>query len=248
MNRTTRSVSLTQAGTALLEAVAPAFAALSQGVEAARTAGEAPAGLLRVTMSYVAFSTLFEPHLRGFFAAYPAVTLDLSIDSRPSDIVDKGFDAGVRPGRTVQQDMVAVAIGPLQKLVVVGAPAYFASAGRPKRPEDLLRHDCVRQRVSSEGTLLAWALRTGKQRLTLDVKGSLVLDDMRSVVDAVRAGNGLGYVFEQFIGQDLASGRLERVLPEHALVREAFFLYYPSRRRLPRKLRVFSDWFRDKNA
>jgi len=248
LNRTTRSVSLTQAGTALLEAVAPAFAALSQGVEAARTAGEAAAGSLRVTMSYVAFSSLFEPHLRGFFAAYPGVTLDLSIDSRPSDIVDGGFDAGVRPGRTVQQDMVAVAIGPVQKLVVVGAPDYLASAGRPKRPEDLLHHACVRQRVSSEGNLLAWALRTGKQRVTLDVKGSLVLDDMRSVVDAVRAGNGLGYVFEQFIGHDLASGRLERVLPEHSLVREAFFLYYPSRKRLPQKLRVFSDWFRDKNA
>lgn len=132
--------------------------------------------------------------------------------------------------------------------VVVVAPSYLERAGRPRRPEALLAHRCVRQRVSADGNFLAWKLRSGKRQQTFDVQGSLILDDMRSVVGAVREGTGLGYVFEQFVARELASGALERVLPEYALVREAFFLYYPSRRRLPQKLRVFSDWFRSHNA
>jgi DNA-binding transcriptional LysR family regulator len=203
--------------------------------------------LLRVNMSYVAFALLFEPHLRGFLAAHPQVTVELAIDSTPADIVGAGFDAGVRPGHAVKQDMVAVPLGPVQRLVVVGAPSYLKAAGRPKQTKDLLGHDCIRQRLSSGGPFLEWTLRAGKERVSLDVKGSLVLDDMRSVLGAARAGNGLAYVFEQFATPDLKRGALERVLPTHELIREAFFLYYPSRRQLPLKLRVFVDWFRRKN-
>ncbi|EYF08231.1 LysR substrate-binding domain-containing protein [Chondromyces apiculatus] len=101
--------------------------------------------------------------------------------------------------------------------------------------------------LGDEGRLLEWTLRRGKERRTLDVTGPLILDDMRSVLGSAREGNGLAYVFEQFAARDLASGALERVLPVHALVREAFYLYYPSRVQLPPKLRVFIDWFRDKN-
>jgi DNA-binding transcriptional LysR family regulator len=248
LNRTTRSVSLTEAGARLLDTAGPALSALKSGFEQARTTGDTPAGVLRVNTSYVAFTMLFEPYLRGFLTAYPRVATEFSIDSAPSDIVLRGCDAGVRPGRAVQHDMIAVAIGPLQRLVVVGAPSYLARAGRPKQLKDLLDHTCIRQRLSTGGRFLEWTLRAGKERATLDVNGPLVLDDMRSVLGAAREGNGLAYLFEQFAARDLDAGLLERVLPAHTLVREAFFLYYPSRHKLPPKLRVFIDWFREKNG
>ncbi len=247
LNRTTRSVSLTEAGARLLDAAAPALAALQRGVDEARTSGDSPAGALRVSTSYVAFAMLFEPHLRGFIAAHPRVAPEFSIDSAPNDIVGRGFDAGVRPGRALQQGMIAVPVGPVQRLVVVASPDYLARAGRPKTPKDLLDHSCIRQRLSAGGRLLEWTLRAGKERATPDVTGPLVLDDMRSVLGAAREGVGLAYVFERFAARDLESGALERVLPGHALVREAFYLYYPSRQNLPPKLRVFVDWFRAKN-
>jgi DNA-binding transcriptional LysR family regulator len=247
LNRTTRSVSLTDAGRQLMATTAPALAALARGVEDVRGTGDVPAGSVRVNTSYVAYATLFEPHLRGFLAQYPRLSTEFSIDSASTDIIERGFDFGVRPGRAVKQDMVAVALGPVQKLVVVAAPSYLARAGRPRQLTDLLEHACIRQRLHGEGRLLEWTLRRGKERRTLDVGGPLIVDDMRSVLGLAREGNGLGYVFEQFAVRDLAARSLERVLPEHELVREAFFLYYPSRLQLPLKLRVFIDWFRDRN-
>jgi DNA-binding transcriptional LysR family regulator len=143
--------------------------------------------------------------------------------------------------------MVAVALGPVQKLVVVGAPGYLARAGRPRQPGELLAHACIRQRLHSDGRLHEWTLPRGKERRTVAVTGPLVFDDMRAVLGAAREANGLAYVFEQLAARELASGALERVLPDHELIREAFFLYYPSRAQLPLKLRVFIDWFRGKN-
>lgn len=134
---------------------------------------------------------------RRLLAAHPKVTLEFSIDSAPADIVGRGFDFGVRPGRATKKDMVAVPIGPVQKLVVLAAPTYLG---------------------------------------------------MGAALGAAREGNGLACVFEHFDSRDLASGALQRVLPEHELVREAFFLYYASRAQLPPKLRVFIDWFRGENA
>src|SRR5262249_41263247 len=153
----------------LLESAAPALASLRQGLEYARSTTEAPAGTLRVNLSYVAFTLLFEPHLQAFLASYPRITPEFSIESAAGDVVGKGFDAGVRPGRAVQQEMVAVPLGPVQKLVVVGAPSYLARAGRPKKPADLLEHACIRQRLSAGDRFLEWTLRCEKRRWTLDV-------------------------------------------------------------------------------
>jgi len=248
LNRTTRSVALTEAGARLLESAAPALASLRRGLESARSTTEAPAGTLRINMSYVAFAMLFEPHLQAFLAEYPRITLEISIDSAAGDVTARGFDAGVRPGGAVRKDMVAVALGPVQKLVVVGAPRYLARAGRPKKPADLLAHACIRQRLSAGDRFLEWELRNGKDRFKPNVAAALVLDDMRAVVGAARAGVGLAYVFEQFAAPELQSGALERVLPSCTLVREAFFLYFSSRRNMPQKLRVFADWFRSRNS
>lgn len=247
-HRTTRSVSLTEAGAQLFATVGPALAALQRGVEEARTSDEAPAGVVRITTSYVAYAVLFEPHLREFAASFPGLVLELAIDSAASDIVGRGFDAGVRPGRALQPGMVAVPLGPVLRLIVVGAPDYLARAGRPQQPAELRAHACIRQRVSSGSRFLDWQLRSGRKPVTtLDVRGPLIVDDMRAALGAARAGAGLAYVFDQFAAADLARGTLEQVLPKHALVREAFHLYYASRQLVPRKLRVVVDWFRAKN-
>lgn len=247
LQRTTRSVALTDAGRQLLSSTAPALAALARGVDDLRSAGDVAAGLVRVSTSHVAYAILFQPHLSSFFAAHPRMTVEFSIDASPTDIVERGFDFGVRPGRAVDRDMVAVALGPVQKLVVVGAPSYLKRAGRLTAPADLLQHSCIRQRLHVEGKPLEWTLRRGRERRTVDVTGPLVLDDMRNVLGAARDGAGLAYVFEQLAARDLHEGTLVRVLPEHELVREAFFLYYPSRAHLPLKHRAFVDHFRDAN-
>ena len=244
-NRTTRSVALTEAGAQLLASVQPSLASLHAALDRAREARDRPAGNVRVSTSYVAYAMLFEPHLRAFFAAYPEVSVELSIDNAPTDIVQRGFDAGVRLGRAVQRDMIGVALGPVQQLIVVGAPSYLAKRGRPKQLADLLAHHCIRQRLSSGGRYLEWTLRAGAKPTTLDVGGPLVVDEMRAALTAARQGNGLAYVFEAFARTDLDGGQLERVLPRHALPREAFYLYYPSRQ-LPAKLRAFVDFFRSR--
>jgi DNA-binding transcriptional LysR family regulator len=209
-HRTTRSVALTEAGTRLADAVGPALQSLQHGLEAARATDDEPAGAIRISTSFVAYTTLFEPHLRAFLAAHPKIAPEFSIDSAANDIVARGFDVGVRPGRAVQRDMVALPIGPVQRLIVVGPPG----SARPRHPRDLANHPCIRQRVHVGGRLLEWQLRSGRERAKPEVSGPLVFDDMRAALGAARAGNGLAYVFEQFAAPDLEAGTLERVLPK----------------------------------
>jgi DNA-binding transcriptional LysR family regulator len=247
-HRTTRSVSLTEAGERLAASAGPALEALQRGLEDARTGGNRPAGTLRVASSSVAHAMLFEPHLAGFFAAWPGVALEFSFDNALGDVVRQGFDVGVRPGRAVERDMVAVPIGGVQRLVVVGAPGRLDAAGAPSTPAELVGRACVRQRLGPGGPALPWALRAGARRATVDVTGPLVVDDMRAALAAARSGVGLAYVFEQLAADDLARGALVRVLPDWALVREAFTLFFPTRLHLAPKTRAFVDWFRACNA
>jgi DNA-binding transcriptional LysR family regulator len=245
--RTTRRVALTEAGTRLVAQVAPSLAQLRTAIDAARDASERPAGKVRISTSFVAYRLLFEPYLPKLFATYPEISLELSIDSSPTDIVGRRFDAGVRLGRALQRDMVGVALGAVQQLVVVGAPHYLARHGRPKRLDDLLAHACIRQRLSTGARLLEWTLLAQGKPLTLDVQGPLVVDEMRAALAAACQGIGLAYVFEAFARADFQTGALERVLPKYALPREAFYLYYPSRQ-MPAKLRAVVDFFRAANA
>jgi len=245
-HRTTRSVALTEAGQQLASTVSPALAQLKAGLEQARASEGQAVGTLRVNTSYVAFKVFLAPHLRAFARAHPKVELDMTVDNVSVDIVRRGFDVGIRPGRALQRDMVAVQLGGPQRLIVVGSPAYLAHAGSPRSVADLLAHDCIRQRLGGDHWL-DWTLMQQGKPLRAAVTGHLVVDEMRSALDAATQGNGLAYVFESFAAQELAARRVKRVLGDHALVREPFFLYYPSRAYLPAKLRAFIDHFRDWN-
>jgi DNA-binding transcriptional LysR family regulator len=245
-HRTTRSVALTEAGQQLAATAAPALAQLRSGLEQVGGSVGQAVGTLRVNTSYVAFEVLLAPHLRTFTRAHPRVELDITVDNVAGDIVRRGFDLGIRPGRALQRDMVAVQLGGPQRLIVVGSPAYLAHAGSPASVSDLLAHDCIRQRLGGD-RWLEWSLVHRGKPLTPAVTGHLVVDEMRAALDSAAQGNGLAYVFESFAAQELSAKRVKRVLEDHALPREPFFLYYPSRASLPAKVRAFIDHFRERN-
>ena len=246
-NRTTRSVGLTEAGTALNAAIAPALASIRSAVAEVSHGADRPSGLLRINLSHVAYRILVGPHVDAFSNAFPAISLEISLDNQLSDIVSAGFDAGVRLGRKVQNDMVAVQLGKVQQRVVLAAPDYFRDRPRPQRIEDLLGHNCIRQRYSFGGRLFDWSFDVAGQKVQVDVQGRLTFDDMQSIVDAAARGAGIAFVYVDFAHQELADGSLVRILEKYGASDDAFHVYYPHRSHMPGKLRAFVDFMRDAN-
>lgn len=247
-NRTTRSVSLTEAGASLNSKLAPALALIRNSLSETLLATDQPSGTVRVNTSYVAYRMLIEPHMAAFLASFPLINVAISLDNVLGDIVNAGFDIGVRMGKRVQNDMVALQLGPLQKRIVVAAPDYFHGRKEPKSLDDLLKHDCIRQRYSVGGRWFEWKFDAKGQTVQIEVQGRLLFDEMRSVVDAAVQGHGIGFVFEDFAKQELASGQLRQILKQHSGMDDAFHLYYPHRKHMPGKLRAFIDFMLNANA
>lgn len=246
-NRTTRSVALTEAGAKLLATLAPSLEQIRQSIAQVSESSSRPNGTLRINTSYVAYAALMEAHVNAFLKRYPDISLEVVIDNTLNDIVSGGFDAGIRLGHAVQRDMIAVPIGPLQRLVVVGSPKYLARHGTPRLPKDLLAHDCVRQRMGDRGRFLDWDFVSGAKPVRIDVQGRLVVNEMRCALTAAGQGNGLAYVFKQFAAAELANGKLVTVLERHCPPGESFHLYYPNRAQMPGKLRAFIEFVRALN-
>lgn len=246
LNRTTRSVSLSDAGSQLLSTIQPAFASVENAIEQVRSDYDQPSGELRVNTSHVGYVSLIEPHLPDFLKLYPALSVEISIDNVLSDIVGAGFDVGVRLGHTVQQDMVGIPLGERQQRVVVASPEYLAEYGAPLEPQDLIRHKCIRQRLHARGQFYEWVFRVNDRNQQINVDGNVIYDEMRAAVSAALNGVGLAYVFKQFAEQELAKGRLQVVLETFSPSGEPFFLYYPHRTQMPAKLRVFVDYLKEK--
>jgi DNA-binding transcriptional LysR family regulator len=243
--RTTRSVSLTDAGERYLARVSPAVDELSSAAEEVSVVGARPAGPLRLNVSRAAYLFALRPILPAFLAAYPEVELEVSIDSALVDIVRLGFDAGMRYSDMVERDMVSVRVGPSLASYVVAAPAYLERRGVPKRPQDLLTHDCIRYRYPSSGRIQSWLFEKGKKRSEIAVSGALVLNDDAAMVDATLAGLGIAYLTSGYVNEHLSHGRLERVLSDYSPEMPALSVYYPSRRRITRRLRALLDFLRD---
>ncbi|MES2027074.1 MAG: LysR family transcriptional regulator [Pseudomonadota bacterium] len=247
-NRTTRSVSLTEAGASLNAALAPALALIRDSLSQVLLATDQPSGTVRLNSSYVAYRILIEPHLAAFFEKFPLINVEISLDNQLSDIVNAGFDVGIRMGKKVQNDMVAVQLGARQKRIVVAAPDYFHKRSEPETIEELLKHNCIRQRYSFGGRLFEWKFEARRQMVQIDVQGRLIFDEMRSVLDAAIQGQGIAFIYEDFVQQELASGMLRQILKRHSALDDAFHLYYPHRKHMPGKLRAFVDFMRAANG
>jgi len=241
LDRTTRRVGLTELGQAFLDGAAPALAALAQAAENVQDARERPAGLLRLNLSRVAADILLRPHVADFLVAYPEITLELHCDNSFADLVAGGFDAGIRLGESLAPGMVAVPLGGPQRLVSFAAPAYLARHGSPRMPEDLRAHRCLNYRLTS-GAIYRWEYAQDERVLEVALDGPLISNDGGLLLDAARAGAGITWAFEGIVREDLDSGRLVPVLERWWPTFPGFYLYYPNRAQMPRKLRAFIDF------
>ncbi|MGC3971149.1 MAG: LysR family transcriptional regulator [Pirellulales bacterium] len=243
-NRTTRSVAPTEAGTRLLRGIGPVLTGLDEALAELRDLHDRPSGTVRINATTRGAEILMQRAVPAFAALHPAVQLDLVTEGRWADIVAEGFDAGVRLLEAVPQDMIAVPFGGDERFVVVATPAYLAARGTPTAPADLMHHACIRFRLSS-GRTYRWEFERRGEEQKMEVPGTLVLDDMRLVVGAVRAGLGIGFVHIDLVRDALESGALNLLLDEWTPPFPGYCLYYPSRRLLPSGLRAFIDVLRD---
>ncbi|RQS59856.1 LysR family transcriptional regulator [Burkholderia sp. Bp8963] len=242
-NRTTRSVSLSEAGAQFVRTVAPALSTIQEAFEQAGSFRDTPSGTLRINTSLGAANQVM-PVLIAFLERYPEMKLDIVTEGRLVDIVVEGFDAGIRLMETVPQDMIAVPFGDRQRFAVVGSPAYFARHQRPRTPSDLVAHRCIRSRMPS-GSIYQWEFERHGETLRIDGDGALTLDDAGLTLAAARAGLGLAYLTEWNVNADLEAGMLVRVLEDWTPALDGLCLYYPGRRHVPAGLRALIDTIRE---
>lgn len=245
LNRTTRSVALTEAGAALLKSLQPALGQIAAAVEEVRSAQVAPSGTLRINAPEPAVELVIAPMAAEFLAAYPAVRLEVVAETALVDIVAKGFDAGVRWEESLAQDMIAVPLGPPQRFVVVATPELVARHGAPRHPSELLERPCLRARFPS-GATPAWDFERNGEALKIAVQGPLTSSSPSLLLRAALDGAGFYATFDGVAAPHLASGRLVSVLDDWAESFPGPRLYYPSRRHPPSALRAFVEFVQER--
>lgn len=228
-NRTTRSVSLTDAGRNFVDNVGPAVKTLHDAMDAARSQQETPSGTVRINAFATGAREVLGPLLLRFLRRYPQVHIDLVTEGRIVDIVAEGFDLGLRSADLVPKDMIAVPVGPPRSFAVVASPAYIAANGKPRAPPDLLRHSCLRIRLPN-GALHRWQFEKDGQPVQIDVQGPITLDEAGLSRLTVLDDVGIGYFMESDVREDIEAGRLVRVLEDWTPPLSRLCLYYPSRR------------------
>jgi DNA-binding transcriptional LysR family regulator len=244
LTRTSRSVSPTEAGQRLLERVGPHFDEVGAEIEGLSELRDSPAGTVRMTAGDHPAETILTPKLARLLPLYPRLNVEISVSNGFVDIAAEGFDAGVRLGETLAQDMLAVPIGPGLRMAVVGSPAYLARRNVPREPSDLSAHDCIGLRFPTHGGVAIWDLEMSGRPLNVRVEPRLVVNDMRLQRLAALEGAGLAYIMENYVEADLATGSLIRVLDEWCPPFPGYHLYYPSRRQRSPALAVVIEALR----
>src|SRR5215468_4158660 len=230
LTRTTRSVSPTEAGERLLLTVGHRFEEIEAELEALSELREKPAGTIRITATDYAADTILWPKLAKFLREYPDIKVEITVDYGLTDIVAQRYDAGVRSGEQVAKDMIAVRIGPDTRMAVVGAPSYFKKRPEPKRPQDLISHNCINLRLPTHGGLYAWEFEKAGRELKVRVEGQLTFNGTEQMLNAALLRFGLTYVPEGLVQQHVAKGRFKRVLEDWCPPFSGYHLWYPSRR------------------
>lgn len=243
-SRSTRRVALTEAGTVLYASLLAATAQIDEAFAALTRFRDQPAGTLRLTVPRALGALVLRSLAPCFRRAYPDVSLDISLDDGEVDLREQGYDAGIRLGQSVALGMVAVRLTDDLAWSVVGAPAYFARAGRPLAPEDLVRHDTVRYRFHTSRTLARWSFVRDGEPFHVETGHTLVANDTGLLADFARSGMGLAYLPDVEIAHDLAEGRLERVLTGFVPKTSGLFLYFAAHTQSQPKLRAFIDMAR----
>lgn len=246
LTRTTRSVSLTEAGEHLFNALLPRITAIRAELEALSDLRDKPAGTVRITLSDHALETVVWPKLQPILRDYPDIRVELSRDNGLRNIVEDGFDAGVRLGESIEKDMIAVRIGPDWRMLVVASPAYLADKTMPQHPQDLVGHNCINMRQATGGGLYAWEFEKDGQELRVRVVGQLTFNTSYPMVDAAVKGLGVAYVPDDLVASELSAGTLVTLLEDWTPPFPGYYLYYPSRHQNAPAFRVVVDALRQK--
>ena len=244
LQRTTRSVGLTEAGERFLHWARPALEGLGQALDAVSSLAEKPSGLLRLNASRGFIGAVINDVLPAFLSANPNVQVEIWADDGLTDIVAQGFDAGVRLGESLEADMIAVRVSPPFRFAVVGSPDYFARHGRPKEPQDLIRFPCIRFRQTTSQSIYRWEFMAGNHPVNVVINGPVIVNDTAVNSAAALNGIGLAYVAEPLVWKEIEEGSLEAVLEEYLPMTPGVFMYFPGRAQAMPKLRAFIDHMR----
>ena len=243
--RTTRSITMTEAGRVLSRGVVPAFAQLGEALQGARDVGGSTRGSLKITLPEFAYHMLLAPLIVSFRAAWPEIELELIVTDAMVDLVEAGYHAGIRQGDRVEQDMVAIRIGEPLALAVYGSPAYFERRPVPQAPRDLLGHECIRYRFHRSGRIAPWIFSGPGGSYSVDVTGGLIVSDLPALYAMIADGLGLGYVFRDGPPEALRREWLVAVLEPHLEPLPGLYLYFPHAYRAMQPLRLFIDHVRE---
>lgn len=244
-NRTNRAVTLTEAGADLLAQLEEGFGAIEEGLEALNRYRGKPAGRLRLNVLTDAARLVLGPALSGFLAEYPEVRLEVVVQDDFVDIVGAGFDAGIRFGGRVPEEMIAVPIGGDIRWIMVASPGYLEDAPSLKHPSDLSAHRCIGLRMGT-GAIYHWEVERGSDHLTVDVAWSVVLSETALAVAMAETDGGIAYCQEGLVARQLAAGTLREVMPEWSSPGPGFHVYYSSRRQVPQALRALIAYLRER--
>ena len=230
LTRTTRSVSPTEAGERLIDTLRPAFDEIDDELASLTELRDRPAGTVRITSSAHAARAVLWPVVERLTAGNPDVNVEISVDGGLVDIVSHRFDAGVRLGERLDQDMIAVPISPRLRMAAFAAPDYLERHGTPQTPYDLARHNCIGLRMATSGGLYAWEFERDGKELKVKAEGQLIFNDADMIVAAALAGRGIAFTIEGHVARHFADGSLVRVLEDWCEPFDGYYLYYPSRR------------------
>lgn len=244
LTRTTRNVGLTEAGQLLQKSLAPRIEDIEADIADLMAFRDKPSGKIRITLSDHAMETIVWPKLRTVLRDYPDIKLELSLDTGLRNIVEDGFDAGVRLGESIEKDMIAVRIGPDWRLVAVASPSYFAEHPAPQHPQDLIRHNCINMRQATAGGLYAWDFAKHGQELRIRVDGQLTFNNSYAMIDAAQLGYGIAYLPENLVERHIESGKLLLTLDEWSPMFDGYYIYYPSKRQSSPAFKVIVDALR----
>jgi DNA-binding transcriptional LysR family regulator len=244
LQRNSRSVAPTEAGETLLATLTPALQNIESALDALDRDRDRVSGTLRLTATRQAYEAVVRPVLPSFVAAHPDATVEVLIDYAYRDIVADQFDAGLRLGEKLEQDMIGLKVGPDLRMAVVATPAYLATRDPIEHPRDLTRHRCINYRMAGSGALYAWEFERDGKALDVAVTGSLASNEPGLMLDAALDGFGVGYLLEHEVARYVAEGRLVRLLEDWTPPFPGFHLYYSSRRQMRPVLTAFVETLR----